>query len=122
MLLFLMQGLQTELEASKMQQQIRMAIRKEDMKKAVQMATLVHILARGGSLGDYENMQVLLGFLRVPDMPVSHWCDTSGWDIAMALAHCVTKKLKDDIAKVSWFYKPSPSVLFASFSVGTQNI
>jgi hypothetical protein len=101
MLLFVMQGLQTELEASMLQQQIRLAIKREDAKKVVQMAALVHILARGGSLVDYENMHDLLGFLRVPDMPVSHWCDNSGWDIAMALALCVTEKLKADIAKVS---------------------
>ena len=108
MLLFVMQGLQTELEASMLQQQIRLAIKREDAKKVVQMAALVHILARGGSLVDYENMHDLLGFLRVPDMPVSHWCDNSGWDIAMALALCVTEKLKADIAKVSLIYKPPP--------------
>ncbi len=101
MLLFVMQGLQTEVEASMLQQHIRLAIKKDDAKKVVQMAALVHTLARGGSLVDYENMHDLLGFLRVPDMPMSHWRDNSGWDIAMALALCVTEKQKADIAKVS---------------------
>jgi hypothetical protein len=54
----------------------------EAVRKRVQFATIFQVLSGGRPMLEYEARHALYKFIRVPDCPAQHWCDSSGWQIA----------------------------------------
>jgi hypothetical protein len=52
---------------------------REQQKKRVQFALLFNFLIHGQPMVQYEEMEPMFYFLKVPSFPRSHWFDSSGW-------------------------------------------
>jgi hypothetical protein len=66
----------------------------EEKRKGVQFSTLFQILSHGRPMCDYEREQYLLRHLKVKNVPIKHWSETSGWEMAEHLHGCVLAALK----------------------------
>jgi hypothetical protein len=60
-------------------QQLNQSNMLERKKKKVQFATLFQILVDGHPMLEYESKATLYEFLNVPNFPIMHWSDNSGW-------------------------------------------
>lgn len=63
-------------------QQVNHCTTLESHKKRVQFSTLFHVLSEGRPMVEYESLLPLYKLLNVPDLPVAHWSDNSGWTMA----------------------------------------
>jgi hypothetical protein len=66
----------------------------EEKRKGVQFSTLFQILSHGCPMCDYEREQYLLRHLKVKNIPIKNWSETSGWEMAEQLHGCILAVLK----------------------------
>ena len=66
----------------------------EHVKKRIQFATLFQVLSVGRPMLKYENRFALYKFLKLPNLPTTHWYDSSGWILAEYMYRQVTKEIK----------------------------
>jgi hypothetical protein len=62
--------------------------------KEVQMAIVFHLLSFGRPMLEYEHMRGLLEQLGCPKLPIKHWSNTSGWEMAESLYSVVQNRTK----------------------------
>jgi hypothetical protein len=55
----------------------------------MQFALNFHLLSQGKLMIEYEQMQSLFAFLKVPNNPFKRWNDYARWEIVKALHHVV---------------------------------
>jgi hypothetical protein len=75
----------------------------ERQKKWVQFALLFNLLSHGRRMVQYEEMEPLLSFLKVPSFPRSHWSDNSGWIMSEFMYSQVKDKIRSTIAASNFF-------------------
>jgi hypothetical protein len=63
-------------------------------RKEVQMAIIFHLLSFGRPMLEYEHMRSLLEQLGCPKLPIKHWSDTAGWEMAESLYTVVQNRTK----------------------------
>jgi hypothetical protein len=66
----------------------------EKKKKLVQFQMLFWLLPEGRPMTQYAAFKELLTQLSLPNFPHKHWSSDSGWEVAEALAHVVSKTTK----------------------------
>lgn len=84
-------------------QQIHLCTSMEARKKKVQFATLFQLLNEGRPMIEYESRIHLYRLLNVPDLPVAHWCDNSGWTMAAYMYKQVCSEMKKLIDAARYF-------------------
>jgi hypothetical protein len=62
------------------------------------LATLFQLLFEGRPMVEFEKKAQLYEFLKVPDMPQSHWIDGAGWLMACHIYDFVKEKHKKMLA------------------------
>jgi hypothetical protein len=67
-------------------------------RKEVQMAAIFHLLSFGRPMVEYEHMRGLLEHLEVPKVPIKHWSDSIGWELAESLYHVVQDRTRAFVA------------------------
>lgn len=75
----------------------------ERSRKRVQFATVFHVLQEGRPMLEYESLNRLLNFLRVPHMPKKHWSDDSGWQMAEIMHAQINLKMMEVIKHAQFF-------------------
>ena len=63
-------------------------------RKEVQMAIVFHLLFFGRPMLEYEHMHGLLEWFDCLKLPIKHWCNTSGWEMAKSLYNVVQNHTK----------------------------
>jgi uncharacterized protein (DUF2132 family) len=64
-------------------------------RKEVQFAVLFHLLSLGRPMTEYEGLRDLLEHLRVLKLPIKHWSDTSGSEMAESINQIVMQKMAE---------------------------
>jgi hypothetical protein len=90
--LFLARGQDTVLE------QIIAGTTLERKKKLVQFACVFILLRDGQPMADYSSMRDLMQFLSVPNCPLKHWAQSTGWGIAKCLHDSVMQRTREVIS------------------------
>jgi hypothetical protein len=75
----------------------------ERLKKRVQFALLFTLLTYGRPMVQYEEMQALFSFLKVPSFPRSHWSDSFGWTMSEFMYLQVKDKIRSTIVACNFF-------------------
>jgi hypothetical protein len=74
----------------------------ERKKRMVQFRTMFHLLKLGRPMRDYSACQELYNALNVPHQLHKHWSEPARWEIANALAHVISKKMKETLVKANY--------------------
>jgi hypothetical protein len=94
--LFLATGCDTVLE------QIVAGETLERKKKVVQSVCIFILLRDGRPMGDYGGMKELMQYLHIPNCPLKHWAETTGWGIAECLHDVVLQRTKEVITSAKY--------------------
>lgn len=70
--------------------------------KLIQFSTLFHILKKGRPISDFLNFKVLYQYNGMPNVPQSHWSESSGWEIEKFLSMIEKEDLKENVKKAKF--------------------
>jgi hypothetical protein len=68
----------------------------------VQFRTMLHLLSRGRPMADFTSSKDLFRALNVPHLPRKHWSEPAGWEIAHAIAHMISNKIKEALSRANY--------------------
>ncbi len=70
----------------------------------MQFALIFPLLSQSRPMIEYEQMQSLFAFLKVPNNAFKHWSDCAGWEIVKALHHVVLIAIKEAILTSNFLF------------------
>ena len=66
----------------------------EATRNKIQFAMSFQVLQSGCPMVEYEQQFALFEFLNLPNLPRSHWSDTTGWQMSKFMNKYVTTEIK----------------------------